>query len=275
MAELTREQHELKAGSWSVNAFFGGFIAALGRLFVPNQREENSNRRHYEAIVNLMDGIDRRLSNAFSGYVYLDSTDTALQFSVTPFTIDVGGVLCIYAGAVNINGLLVAGATRYIYANLSAPPAVTIASAAAWPATPHIKLAAIAAPASGFWLPQHLTRSTNSQAASVSGGGAAPPATLDFAFNTASPAKITRMALGVRAWSVVVVVDTAFNGAAPVMTVGDAGDNDRLVVAADVNLKVAGRYEIPTSYKFAADTDVNVYLTPDGSTAGAASVRLE
>lgn len=77
-----------------------------------------------------------------------------------------------------------------------------------------------------------------------------------------------------RVTSILISVTTVFNGTAPTLTVGDAGDASRLVAAADVNLKVVGIYTLDVSHKYASLTQVTTTVTPDSSTTGAANVTL-
>ena len=58
--------------------------------------------------------------------------------------------------------------------------------------------------------------------------------------------------------TVTVDVTTAFDGSAPTLTIGDAGDNDRLMTNDYIDLKDVATYEVTPNYTYtnAADTDV-------------------
>lgn len=80
---------------------------------------------------------------------------------------------------------------------------------------------------------------------------------------------------GSRATLVTVEVTVAFDGA-PSLTVGDAGDNERLIGDGFHDLSEVGTYNVQTDYVFsdALDTDIFVYFGAGGSTVGSARVLV-
>lgn len=80
---------------------------------------------------------------------------------------------------------------------------------------------------------------------------------------------------GSRATLVTVEVTTPFDGT-PTLTVGDTGDNERLMDDNLHDLSEIGTYNVQTDYVFdnALDTDVFVYFTAGGSTVGSARVLV-
>lgn len=274
MAELTREQHELLAGSWSNDAFFGSFSALLEGLFLPGKGATEPGNVHYSQMVNLLDGIARRLAATCGIYVFKDSTDAALEFSVRGGTIDLGGVIATYAGEVNL-GPLTAEQDNCVWLDLSSTDAVVAAFGSAWPETPHLPLAVISAPAAGHWLPQHLTR--------LVGGTSAQPRgrrvhciEVAFAFDDSSPISLGMIPAGARVISRRVIVEETFDGSSPTVTLGDAGDPDRLMADSDSDLTAGADYEVrePTVL-YADQTELIATLVPDASTQGAGVILVE
>lgn len=277
MGEQTRSQHETRGGAgFSNDPFFGGFIQTLGGLYVPAKAEEIDGT-HQTAMVNLLDGVNRRLGNAFQGYIYTDSTDSNLQFSVKAFKcFSADGTLHSYAGAINVAGL-VAGATRYIYADLT-NPTVAIVVATAWPSTavPHVRLATIAAPASGPWIAaQHLTNFIDAHGIFPIGGGSVAPPKVAFAWNTASPLAIFSAPAGSTIVKAVIKISTVFNGAAPTLSIGDSGNNSRLMTTAQNDPKTLGSYIVEFPHEYGSLTAVNLYITPSTASQGAGFVLVE
>ena len=76
--------------------------------------------------------------------------------------------------------------------------------------------------------------------------------------------------------TVTVDVTTAFDGSAPTLTIGDAGDNDRLMTNDYIDLKDVATYEVTPNYTYtnAADTDVLAYFNADSSSTGTAVVTI-
>ena len=72
------------------------------------------------------------------------------------------------------------------------------------------------------------------------------------------------------------IVNTAFNGTDPNLTIGTPADNDKYVVTTDVDLATQDSARDVATVKvretFSAGTAINAYLTPDGSTTGSVDV---
>jgi hypothetical protein len=73
-----------------------------------------------------------------------------------------------------------------------------------------------------------------------------------------------------------VEVTTAFDDANATLTVGDSGDNDRLVSDLDIDLSSEGTYTIQPAYQYTSgsDTDIVAYLNIGSSTTGSAKVLV-
>lgn len=94
-----------------------------------------------------------------------------------------------------------------------------------------------------------------------------PPAEIVITPATTFPVLLKAMLAGENVDEVLVVVDTAFD--AGILTIGDAGDVDRLMPATSNNLLSAGQYQVSPEYIYPADTDVLVYLTGSPTTGSA------
>ena len=89
-----------------------------------------------------------------------------------------------------------------------------------------------------------------------------------FAFDTSSPLLLVAVEAGRYIEEVIVVVDTVFDGAAPTVSVGDSGDNSRLVSTVPVNLKALGATPVAVYFKYVGATTINLYITPSTASQG-------
>ena len=274
MAELKLSEHDVLNGAAFAPAnYLGGNIAALECRYLPS-RSAQINGTHEVAWLDMFDSLMRRSRNAAAVYVFKDSADTALQFSVKAFSVWLGGVLCTYAGGNAIAGLS-AGSTRYIWADLSNAPTVTIGVGAAWPTTvPHLRIAAIAAPASGHWLPANLSYYVADQTTRPV-SGLILPVIVPFVYNTASPVALMTVPNGCTVKEAAVIIDTIYNGSGYSLSIGDAGNTARLLATAAVNAGAAGAYRANPFYKYTAQTTINLYNTTGTASAGAGRAYLE
>lgn len=272
--QLFSEQYFQGGGSFDDLAFFGGKRDELASIYVPPATASgpNNHRLHF---LNMLEFLSRRWSSTFKGYVYKADTDGDLEFSVPPFTKDHRGLTYSYAGGNAIGGL-VAGATRYIWANLLPGKTVTIEVGAALPATTHaIILAAIAAPAAGPWRPNHITRMTDRHGAASSGGNLFTIET-PFTYQNVGTISLGKVRAGGRIHRITTVVETPFNGTTPTVKYGDAGDDDRLVVTGFTNLTVVEKYIAQPFHLYAAETEVIGTLAIGGAPSqGEATVIME
>ena len=75
--------------------------------------------------------------------------------------------------------------------------------------------------------------------------------------------------------SVIIIVDTAFNGTNPAITVGIVGTTSKYVGANDTLLSTTDRYEIPcSSIADGSDETVNIYYTSGSSSSVSARVLI-
>lgn len=74
---------------------------------------------------------------------------------------------------------------------------------------------------------------------------------------------------------VVVNVTQAFDGTAPTLDIGDAGDTDRFMGNAEIDLKTVGVYISDVHYLYGALTQALATYAADASAAGQAAILLE
>lgn len=262
-------------GSFDYSAFFNRNVTEFAGRYIAPAGSESGPNNHYIHFLNFVEHMSRRIDGTFKGYVHKADDDDDLEFSVEPFTHVHRGLVYAYAGGNNIAGL-VAGATRYVWANLLPDKTVTIEVGAALPTSPHVLiLAAIAAPAAGPWRPQHLSRLIDRHSASANNGLVWSVET-PFTYLSAGVIPIATVRAGARIHRITTLVETSFNGTTPQIRIGDAGDDDRLVVVGFVNLGVVEKYLAQPFYKYAAETAVFATLAIGGApTQGVGTIILE
>jgi hypothetical protein len=98
---------------------------------------------------------------------------------------------------------------------------------------------------------------------------------LTFAYGDATPEVIFTCAAGDTIARVELSILTAFDGAGAALTVGDAGDIDRLMTAASNIPGTVGTYTTHPLHTYAAATAIALYITPGGgASAGNGFVKI-
>ncbi|MEY3288016.1 MAG: hypothetical protein RLZZ419_258 [Pseudomonadota bacterium] len=80
-----------------------------------------------------------------------------------------------------------------------------------------------------------------------------------FAWGDATPQKIATVSAGFTVQQISIVLLTAFD-VYSILTIGDAGDESRLVSAWQLDVTEANTYEINPNIKYFVETDINLYL---------------
>lgn len=269
MAEMTLSAQRLLAGAHVPTDYMGSFISALAGRYVPGL-DANENGTCEKAVVDHIESLIRMLRNASPMYVHKDSADTALQFSVKPFDVWLGSILCSYAGGTAIGGLS-AGNNRFIWADLSNAPAVTIGVGASWPTTvPYERIAAINAPASGHWIDTHLTSHVSPQAIRPI-AGQLHVFRRDFAYNSGATVPFITLPATSTVLFCRLQITTLFNGSSPTINIGDSGNNSRFMATATAVPGSTGfKKNDDLADTLAAQTTANVYIGGSGASTGAA-----
>ena len=116
----------------------------------------------------------------------------------------------------------------------------------------------------------HLTLIGTADSATTDAGTLT--ATFDY---SAGSVLLGNISEGCKVTSVTVTTNVAFNDNTAEVTVGDAGDNDRLMTADESDLLDVFSYESTPSYVYGAgDTDVYAYLTPGTASQGNVTVSV-
>lgn len=98
---------------------------------------------------------------------------------------------------------------------------------------------------------------------------------LAFAWGDASPRTVAVATGGKLVYGVQLHIDTAFDGAGAALTVGDAGDPDRLMSASQNDPAAEGTYTSAPVHRYGSDTTVLLTITPGaGASAGAGLLTL-
>lgn len=100
--------------------------------------------------------------------------------------------------------------------------------------------------------------------------------TISYSIGTGSVV-LGNISNGSKITSVTVDVTTNFDGTGPIITIGDAGDTDRLMTADESDLIDSGvAYESTPNYVYTNATDTNIlaYLTTSGATQGECTVTV-
>ena len=93
---------------------------------------------------------------------------------------------------------------------------------------------------------------------------------LPFAYGDATPASVDpKVPAGCMVVKVGLHLDVPFNGVGAALTVGDAGDTDRLMLATQNDPTTAASYETHPTYRYVAETTITLSITPGtGGTQG-------
>lgn len=100
--------------------------------------------------------------------------------------------------------------------------------------------------------------------------------TTSLAFGASSPVTMFTLPANAVIEKVTVIVDTAFNGTAPTVTVGISGTATKYSGASDVDLKTVGQYIVHNSLVSVGTTEALIATyAADSSSAGAARILVD
>ncbi len=106
------------------------------------------------------------------------------------------------------------------------------------------------------------------------GGGAATK--IAFAYGDASPSPVATIAADTTIFTVLLSVQTPFNGVGATLQLGDATSSDRLLAANQCDLTQAAEYESNPGYTYSSSTALLLTINPGaGCTRGAGYILLE
>jgi hypothetical protein len=97
-----------------------------------------------------------------------------------------------------------------------------------------------------------------------------------FDWGDATPKPLLTAPTGKLIERVAVYVVEPFDGTSPALTVGDAGDADRLMTTAQVDPAAVGAYEVSPGHQYGSDTEITLSITAgSGASAGSGLVVIE
>lgn len=89
-----------------------------------------------------------------------------------------------------------------------------------------------------------------------------------FAFGDATPKEITNGKAGKTVISVEIIILNGFDGVGATLSIGDSGDNERLMSIELNNPSIAEAYTASPSYTYSIDTSIRLYINAGTSTIG-------
>jgi len=93
--------------------------------------------------------------------------------------------------------------------------------------------------------------------------------TMAFSYGDVSPELITTIPSGMLIFNIELIIQTAFNGTSPVLTVGDSANYSSLMSSSQNLPSVAGTYETTPSFAYGSNTQIYISITPgSGTTQG-------
>lgn len=95
-----------------------------------------------------------------------------------------------------------------------------------------------------------------------------------FNFGDATPKSLFTIAAGKTVQSVSIIILEAFNDVTATLSVGDAGDTDRLFETTDILPSVVGTYTTEPGYKYISATPLTLSISPGTSSQGSGLVVI-
>ncbi len=95
-----------------------------------------------------------------------------------------------------------------------------------------------------------------------------------FAYGDATPVAAATALTGRLVYGVQIHIRVPFDGIGAALTVGDAGDTDRLMAAADNDPTAVGSYTTTPAYAYGSDTGLTLGITPGAGASQGAGVLV-
>lgn len=96
-----------------------------------------------------------------------------------------------------------------------------------------------------------------------------------FAYSTPSPVTLTIVNAGERVKRLAMQINTPFDSASSVLTIGHAGSVSALMTSEQNDAQTAGSYEVSPNFKYYGADTVKLYITRAGASAGSGIVYIE
>lgn len=106
------------------------------------------------------------------------------------------------------------------------------------------------------------------------GGGQTTRIKIPFSWGDATPALIHTYTGTI--FAAAIVLQVPFNGVGASLSLGDSGNNGRLISASEVDATAAATYGTSPAHTYASSTQIRLYITPGtGASQGSGFVLLE
>lgn len=97
----------------------------------------------------------------------------------------------------------------------------------------------------------------------------------DFAYGDAQPAVLFTALAGSRVVQCEIAITQSFDGIGASLSIGDTGDNERLMAASDNLPSMVTIFEVTPNFEVVSDTVFRLYITPGaGATTGRGTVGI-
>ena len=95
-----------------------------------------------------------------------------------------------------------------------------------------------------------------------------------FSYGDATPVAAATALTGKLVYGVQIHIRVPFNGTGAALTVGDVGDTDRLMAAADNDPTAIGGYTTTPAYAYGSDTGITLSITPGAGASQGAGILV-
>ena len=107
------------------------------------------------------------------------------------------------------------------------------------------------------------------------GTGQSVIAEINFSYGDATPRAIYSVVGTQRVWQVLLSIGVPFNGTSPSLSIGDAGDADRLMTVTQNDPKTVDVYSTNPAYEYTDGSVITLTITPGaGASAGSGKIQL-
>lgn len=97
---------------------------------------------------------------------------------------------------------------------------------------------------------------------------------IDVQFGDVNVIPLYKIPAGLYVLNARIIIETAFNGTNPTISIGDTSDNARLMSTTQNYLGSTRTYQSTPSFKYNSETQINVYFTSGSSSVGVATVFM-
>jgi hypothetical protein len=108
------------------------------------------------------------------------------------------------------------------------------------------------------------------------GGAGTPRIEVPFSFGDATPAVLFTAEAGKLIERVTLFIEVPFDGLDPMLTIGDAGESERLMDVTENDPQAEAAYQVTPNLRYDTDTQILLFITPGlGASQGSGLVVVE